>query len=545
MLADSLLPTTFWAEAVNTACYVQNRVLVTKPHNKTPYELLLGRPPSISFMRPFGCHVTILNTLDPLGKFDGKADEGFLVGYSINSKAFRVFNTRTKKVEENLHINFLENKPNVTGSGPEWLFDIDSLTKSMNYEPVTAGNQTNGDAGIETNVNAGQAGQEKASDHEYILLPLMLSNSPLSSKKEGRTSNKEYDQHVQDFRAELDSLLVQQKEGYANSTNRDSTTSPSVSTVGPSINTASENINTGSPNINTASPIPNDSSMQSLENTGIFDDAYDDREVGAEADLNNLETTLNVNPFPTTRIHKDHPIDQIIGDINLATQTKRMTKISKEHAMMDVKSTFLYGTIEEELLEPGMRPCLPTYWKMDTEKALLIKLCSSRRTEVISWELTFFLGLQVQQKDDGIFISQDKYVADILKKFDFTTLKAAGTPIETNKALNKDEEAEDVDVYLYRSMIGLLMYLIASRPDIIYLKGQPKLGLWYPKDSPFDLEAFSDSDYARASLDRKSTTGGCQFLGKRLISWQCKKQTIVADSTTEAEYVATANCHGQ
>ncbi|GJT01472.1 ribonuclease H-like domain-containing protein [Tanacetum coccineum] len=109
-----------------------NRVLVTKPHNKTPYELLLGRPPSISFMSPFGCLVTILNTFDPLSKFDRKADEGFLIGYSINSKAFRVSNTRTRKVEDNLHINFLENKPNVAGSGPEWLFDIDSLTKSMN-----------------------------------------------------------------------------------------------------------------------------------------------------------------------------------------------------------------------------------------------------------------------------------------------------------------------------------------------------------------------------------------------------------------------------
>ncbi|GJV43984.1 putative ribonuclease H-like domain-containing protein [Tanacetum coccineum] len=115
MLANSLLPTVFWAEAVNTACYVLNRVLMTKAHNKTPYELIIGRPPSISFMRPFGCHVTILNTLDPLGKFDGKAEEGFLVGYSINSKAFRVFNSQTRKVEENLHVNFLENKPNVAG----------------------------------------------------------------------------------------------------------------------------------------------------------------------------------------------------------------------------------------------------------------------------------------------------------------------------------------------------------------------------------------------------------------------------------------------
>ncbi|GKF78450.1 retrovirus-related pol polyprotein from transposon TNT 1-94 [Tanacetum coccineum] len=151
MLADSLLPTTFWAEAVNTACYIQNRVLVTKPHNKTPYELLHGRPPSISFMRPFGYPVTILN---PLGKFDGKADEGFLVGYSINSRAFRVFNTRTRKVEENLHITFLENKPNVVGSRLDWLFDIDLLTNSMNYEPITTGNQSNKNAGIKYNVDA-------------------------------------------------------------------------------------------------------------------------------------------------------------------------------------------------------------------------------------------------------------------------------------------------------------------------------------------------------------------------------------------------------
>ncbi|GJR77900.1 putative ribonuclease H-like domain-containing protein [Tanacetum coccineum] len=637
MLADSLLPTTFWAEAVNTACYVQNRVLVTKPHNKTPYELLLGRPPSISFMRPFGCPVTILNTLDPLGKFDGKADEGFLVGYSINSKAFRVFNSRTRKVEENLHINFLENKPNVAGSGPEWLFDIDSLTKSMNYEPVTAGNQTNGDAGIETNVNAGQAGQEKASDNEYILLPLMLSNSPLSSstqstddkdadevpdkgdddvsqrngqEKEGGASNKEDDQHVQDFRAELDSLLVQQKEGYANSTNRDSTASPSVSTAGPSINTASENINTGSPNINTASPIPNDSSMQSLENTGIFDDAYDDREVGAEADLNNLETTMNVSPIPTTRIHKDHPIDQIIRDINSATQTRRMTKISEEHAMVSyikkqrrtnhkdyqncLFACFLSQIEPKKTLVdlPKGKRAIGTKWvyrnKKD-ERGIVVRnkarlvaqgytqeegidydevFAPVARIEAIrAWyetlstyllengfrrgtiDKTLFIKkdrgdiLLVQCNVEesslegmmaGIFISQDKYVADILKKFDFITVKTASTPIETNKALTKDEEAKDMDVHLYRSMIRSLMYLTTSRPDIMfvvcacarfqvtpkishlhavkrifrYLKGQPKLGFWYPRDSPFDLEAFSYSDYARASLDMKSITEG-------------------------------------
>ncbi|GJY67018.1 putative ribonuclease H-like domain-containing protein, partial [Tanacetum coccineum] len=160
-------------------------------------------------------------------------------------------------------------------------------------------------------------------------------------------------------------------------------------------------------------------------------------------------------------------------------------------------------------------------------------------------ELTFFHGLQVKQKEDDIFISQDKYVAEILKKFDFVSIKTASTPIETKKPLVKDEEASVVDVHLYRSMIGSLMYLTASRPDIMYLKGKPKLGLWYPRVSSFDLEAYSDSDYAGANLDRKSTIGGCQFLGRRLISWQCKKQTIVATSTTEAEYVAAASCCGQ
>ncbi|GKC82591.1 putative ribonuclease H-like domain-containing protein [Tanacetum coccineum] len=140
MLAYSKLPITFWAKAVNIACYVQNRVLVIKPHNKTPYELFLGRKPALSFMRPFGCPVTILNTIDHLGKFDGKANKGFFIGYSTNSKALRVFNSRTKIVEGNLHIKFSEETPNIAGNGPNWLFDIDALTKSMNYEPVVAEN---------------------------------------------------------------------------------------------------------------------------------------------------------------------------------------------------------------------------------------------------------------------------------------------------------------------------------------------------------------------------------------------------------------------
>ncbi|GJV51585.1 ribonuclease H-like domain-containing protein, partial [Tanacetum coccineum] len=248
------------------------------------------------------CLVTILNTLDPLGKFDGKADEGFFVGYSINNKAFRVFNTRTRKVKQNLHITFLENKPNVAGSGPDWLFDIDLLTNSMNYEPVTTENQTNKNAGIKDNTQ------------QYILLPLLY-DSPQSSE----------DIVADDAGKRLMKNQQIKKEGYANSTNRDNTVSSSVSTAGQ--------------NFTNADDLPTDPLMPDWEdnanflNTGIFSRAYDDEEVGAEADLNNLETTMNVSPIPTTRIHKDHPKDQIIGDINSATHTRRMTKISEEHAM--------------------------------------------------------------------------------------------------------------------------------------------------------------------------------------------------------------------
>nr|GEW83747.1 hypothetical protein [Tanacetum cinerariifolium] len=204
MLADSLLPITFWAEAVNTACYVLNRVLVTKTHNNTPYELLNGRTPRLDFMRPFGCPITILNTLDPLGKFKGKAGEGFLVGYSVTSKAFRVFNTKIRKVEENLHVRFLEIKPNIAGTGPNWLFNIDSLANSMNYIPVSVGNQTdknacpqdtNGNAGTQDNSSDDKAADDKPKDDNSL-----------------KTVEEPLNKEDQAYRDELDRILSPEKE---------------------------------------------------------------------------------------------------------------------------------------------------------------------------------------------------------------------------------------------------------------------------------------------------------------------------------------------
>ncbi|GJX33059.1 putative ribonuclease H-like domain-containing protein [Tanacetum coccineum] len=273
-------------------------VLVTKSHNKTPYELLIGKTPIISFMRPFGCPITNLNTLDHLGKFNGKADDGFLVGYSINSKAFRVFNSRTRKVEENLHVNFLENKPNVAGSRLEWLFDVDILINSMNYQPVIAGNRTNGNAGLERNSNAGQAGKENVPDQEYILLPLLhtSSNVPSNSKKD-ESSPKDDAGKMNELITDFHTIYI-------------------IYTVSSPINIVSSYFTTVDhgrakeqrneyESVFDPLPIPDLEDTADLQD--IFGSAYDDEYVGAEADLSNLETNMSVSPIPITGIHKDHP----------------------------------------------------------------------------------------------------------------------------------------------------------------------------------------------------------------------------------------------
>ncbi|GJY88325.1 ribonuclease H-like domain-containing protein [Tanacetum coccineum] len=287
ILADSLLPIPFWAEVVNTACYVQNKVLVTKPYNKTPYELLIGRAPIIGFMRPFGCLVTILNTLDHLGKFDRKVDKGVLVGYSISSKAFRIYNHRTRKVKENLHVSFLENKPNVARNRPEWLFDIESLTNTLNYQPFTARNRTNGHAVVSSpndDVAGKKVEQEPANKEDQILKDVV--DNMMNQEKE---STKHSDDARSQFKEECDAQLFKGMRTRTSSAN-------SFNTVRTPLNTASA-LRTSYPAGTSSEPqlmpidgsfsidindYPDDPLMPELEDTakiystGIFGSDYDD-----------------------------------------------------------------------------------------------------------------------------------------------------------------------------------------------------------------------------------------------------------------------------
>nr|GFA26870.1 hypothetical protein [Tanacetum cinerariifolium] len=532
-------------------------------------------------MRPFGCPVTILNTLDHLGKFQRKADEGFLVGYSVCSKAFRVFNSRTRIVQETLHVNFLENKPNVAGT--------------MNYHPVSVANQTNSGAGFQDSFDAEKEGEEVT--QTYVLFPAWSASStnPQDIDKDALVDGKEHGVDIQkSVSADIHFLSSKFQDCSKNSSNEVPTASTTVPTVGPntlnSTNTFSAaglSNNAVSPTYGDASKFPDDPDMPGLEDI-IYSD--DEDVVGAEADFNNLEPSvplkikvdshrcLVMTSIPACLLasfHRMNPRGNKKDERRIVIRNKarllaqghtqeegidyeevfapvariKVIRLFLAYAsfmgfmvyQMDVKSAFLYGTTEEEVYvyQPSgfEDPDHPN--KVYKVVKALYGLHQAPRAwyETLA---TYLLknGLQVKQNKDGIFISQDKYIAEILRKFGLTEGKSTSTLIDTEKPLLKDLDGDDVDMHTYRSMIGSLMYLTSSRPDIMfvvcacayfqvtpkashlhavkrifrYLNGKPRLGLWYPKDLPFDLVAYSDSDYA-----------------------------VVATSSIEAEYVADAS----
>ncbi|GKC85247.1 putative ribonuclease H-like domain-containing protein [Tanacetum coccineum] len=366
------------AEAVSTACYVHNRVLVVKPHNKTPYELFRGFQPALSFMRPFGCHVTIPNTLDSLGKFDGKSDEDFFVGYSLSSKAFRVYNTRTRRVEENLYIGFLDNKPTIEGNGPKWLFDIDSLTQSMNYVPITAGTITNESAGTQEEFNACTSTQKEEISQDCIVMPNWKDASYFDSPaNDVDNENDEKDKYEDD-----------------SSPKEVNTAGQNVNTASPEVNIGRLKLNTVDPSVNTASSYDQDSpkdmfkmgAIHTLEATHV--EFFSDEDE-PEVDLRNILNSYTVPTTPNTRIYKDYPIKNVIGDAKSSIQTRRMTKSTSEQGFLsvvyeqkthDTLNTCLYACFHKDgnpqallniyLIHLGWKQYKKNFWQIQTPTGL-------------------------------------------------------------------------------------------------------------------------------------------------------------------------------
>ena len=688
MLCESGLPFNFWAEAVSCACFTQNRSLIIKRHNKTPYDVLKGRKPTISFLHIFGCQCFILNQKDQLQKFAPKADEGVFVGYSVISKAYRIYNLRTKVIEESINVSFNENDFVASCSsnhisGEEF---NDLMQTGVNTpEQSDPSPPTTSDVDEPVPFHTTSHAQPTSFNH----LPLLNfgepepnsfnSHSPIPSSVEIPTDNSH------------EVISANQNEIISTAESHHITSTPQIQIIpnSKSIQKAFADHRDHPHNLvigNIEDPVKTRSKACNMCMFSGFismiepkkvDEAINDvhwvsamQEELAEFKRNNV-WTLVPKPEDKTIIgtkwifrNKLDEHGQIIRNkARLVAQgycqeegidfDETFAPVARLEAIrlflayaafknfkvfqMDVKSAFLNGDLKEEVYvkqPPGFEESslpdhvyflnkalyglkqAPRAW-YDTLSSFLInkgftrgcidstlfirkykgdvilvqiyvddiifgstnlelckkfsKLMSDNYQMSMMGELNYFLGLQIKQEVDGIFIHQTKYVKDLLKKFDFENCSSMKTPMSTSIKLGKDTDGKSVNITAYRGMIGSLLYLTASRPDIMfstclcaryqadpkeshlaavkrifrYLKGTPNLGLWYPKDSDFELVGYSDSDFAGCTLDRKSTSGGCQLLGGRLISWSSKKQNSVSTSTAEAEYIAAGSCCAQ
>nr|GEZ52768.1 hypothetical protein [Tanacetum cinerariifolium] len=416
MLADAKLPVTFWAKGFNIACYVQNRVLVNKSQNKTPYELFNFRTPAIGFLKPFGCHVMILNTLDNLGKFEAKGDEGYFIGYSMSSKAFRVVNKRTKRVEENLHVDFLENKAIEKGAGPNWLFNIDSLTNFMNYVPVVGAvdaPESIGDPNPIASTRNLPADQMETLTVETLILIVSLPVSTSCFTDSQKPSS--------------DTKLISKRV-----TNQEET--PSLDNILTLTNRFEDII-------------------------GVTTNSDDSNGVEANVLKNKKDERGIVIRNKAKLVAQGHTQEEGIDYDEIFVPVARIEAIRLFLAyasfmgftvyQMDVKSAFLYGTIDEEV--------------GTTDQTLFIK---RKRGD--------FIRVQVYL-DDIIFGSSNPHLgrefeALMHEKFQMSAMdvRSSNTPMDKENPWGKDGTGKDVDLHLYRSMIESLMYLTASRPDIMF-----------------------------------------------------------------------------
>ncbi|GJY10086.1 putative ribonuclease H-like domain-containing protein [Tanacetum coccineum] len=520
----------------------------------------------------------------------------------LKGKQHLVYNTRTKRVEENLHIGFLENKPMIEGNGLKWLFDINYLTQSMNYVPVVADTITNGSTGTQGELNAGTSTQKEEISQDCIVMPIWKDASYFDSPSKD-VGNGEPKSAADDQKQVEDGP---DNENDEKDKSKDDSSPKEVNAAGQHVNTASPEVNTGrfklntvDPSVSTASSNDQDSpkdmfklgASHTLETTHV--EFFSDEDE-PEVDLGNITNSYTVPPTPNTRIHKDHPITNVIGDVKSSIQTRRMTKSTSEQGFLsavyeqkthDTLNTCLYACflsqieptsiakalydsswveeMQEELLQfklqqvwilvdlPIGKRAIGIKWVFGNKKdkrGIVIRnkarlvAQGHRQEEGIDYEEVFapvarieairlflayasFMGFLITQppgfKDpdnpDKVYkvvkalyglhqaprACQDKYVDEILKKFNYTDAKSASTLVDLEKPLVKDGDANNVDVHLYRSMIRSLMYLISSRPDIMfavcvcarfqvtpktshllavkrifrYLKGKPTLGL--------------------------------------------------------------------
>ncbi|GJY98529.1 retrovirus-related pol polyprotein from transposon TNT 1-94 [Tanacetum coccineum] len=506
MLIFAKAPLFLWAEAVATACYTLNRSLVHTLHRKTYYELLKGKKPNLQYFRVFGSLCYPTNDYDDVGKLKAKADIGIFVGYAPTKKAYRIYNKRTRKIQQNRYVALRLSLPR-----------IDVCSK-----------------------------QFKASHpQQLIFCAQTVQNSILTALQS--------EQQFCTIRLEEQSSVKLAK-GYRRA---------------------------GIDFEESFAPVAR------LEAIRLF--------IAHAASMNMVIFQMDVKTaFLNGELNEVVYVSQPEGFVD-PEHPSHVYRLKKALYGLKQAPRAWYDKLSAFLIKSGFTKGVvdPTLFTRKTGKHLLLvqiyvddiifastnpKACKLFAFEMNSTfkmsmmgQMSFFLGLQVSQNPRGIFINQSKYAQEILKKFGFDSCTPIDTPMAERPNLDEDKGGKLIDPTRFRGMVGSLMYLSASRPDIVfavcmcaryqakptemhltaikrifrYLKGTINMGLWYPKDSGFELKAFADADYAGCHDTRRSTSGSAQFLGHRLVSWSSKKQKSTAISTTEAEYIALSGCCAQ
>jgi transposase InsO family protein len=622
MIHENNLPKHFWAEAVNTACYVQNRIYIRPILEKTAYELFKGRKPNISYFHQFGCTCYILNNKLYLKKFDAKAQRGIFLGYSERSKAYRVYNSETLCVEESMHVKFddkeLEDKTSKQGESsaeiqvPEATPEPDQIAESEDSPEA----EPTSEAQDETASDEAQDGSHQADP------PRNTFKHKSSHPEELIIGNKDSPRRTRShFRQEESMIgLISMIEP--------TTVDEALSDDGW-ILAMQEELNQFQRN-DVWDLVPKPQHKNIIGTKWVFRNKLNEQG----------EVTRNKARLVAQGYSQQEGIDytETFAPVARLEAIRLLLSYAVNHGIilyqMDVKSAFLNGVIEEEVYvkqPPGFEDIkypdhvfklkkslyglkqAPRAWydrlsnflikndfkrgQVDTTlfrrtlgKDILVvqiyvddiifgstnaslckefsELMQDEFEMSMMGELKFFLGIQINQCKDGVYVHQSKYTKELLKKFKLEDCKVMNTPMHPTCTLSKEDEGAKVDQKLYRGMIGSLLYLTASRPDILfsvclcarfqsdpreshmtavkrifrYLKGTTNLGLLYRKSLDYKLIGFCDADYAGDRIERKSTSGNCQFLGDNLISWASKRQTTIAMSTAEAEYISAASC---
>ena len=621
MLNENGLPKYFWAEAVNTSCHIVNRVLIRPKMDKTPYELWKGRKPNIGYFRVFGCKCFILNTKDNLGKFDAKSDVGVFLGYSTTSKAYRVFNKRTLVVEESMHVvfdetnTFVEKNLDDDDLGLEHqMSNVDLNDKEVMDEPQTSNTSQRQEEQVD-DPKQDSASYQLPKEWRYstshpkdkILGDISQGVATRSSLKNVWNNLAFFSQiEPKNFKdAENDEFWILAMQEELNQFERSDvwelvprpSTQSVIGTKWVFRNKRDEhgvivrnkarlvaqgyNQEEGIDYEETFAPVTRLESIRMLlafashkefilyqmdvksaflngyiveevyveQPPGFQDHKYPDYVFKLKKALYGLKQAPRAwyDRLSKFLLQNGFSIGKV--DTTLFTKTKGVDLIIVQIYVDDI----IFGSTNVSLCEEFSK-CMHSEFEMS-----------------MMGELNYFLGLQIKQTKEGIFINQAKYVKDLLKKFDFEGMKPLSTPMSSSIKIDKDENGKAVDITKYRGMIGSLLYLTASRPDIMYsvclcaryqsnpkeshlnavkrifryLSGTKNLGLWYPKGTHNELFSYTDADWAVYTIDRKSTSGTCHFLGFALVSWFSKKQNSVALSTAEAEYISAASCCAQ